>query len=71
MFEGVNIGRQDKSNIEIKEGDKVRFKSIYCGDVIIEGIVRYKKGICKFVIDRAEEGWFEFNADVIDIEIIF
>jgi hypothetical protein len=71
MFEGVNIGRQDKNGIDIKEGDKLIFKSSYCGDRILEGIVMYKTRICKFVINRGEEGHFEFNADVYDIEIIF
>lgn len=73
-FKNVGIGVFDINNIEIKEGDKVRYKDRLYNSRQFEGIVVYNEIIAQFLIERGEngiDGCASFGADrAFEVEII-
>lgn len=73
-FKNVGIGIFDVNNIEIKEGDKVKYKDRLYKGIEFEGVVVYNDIIAQFLIERGEngvDGCASFGADrAFDIEII-
>lgn len=73
-FKNVGIGIFDVNNIEIKEGDKVKYKDRLYKGIEFEGVVVYNDIIAQFLIERGEngaDGCASFGADrAFDVEII-
>lgn len=73
-FKNAGIGVFDINNIEVKEGDKVRYKDRLYNSRQFEGIVVYNEIIAQFLIERGEngiDGCASFGADrAFEVEII-
>ncbi|MDF2880024.1 MAG: hypothetical protein K0R54_581 [Clostridiaceae bacterium] len=70
MFKNVLIGKKDILGNEIREGDRLKFKSHNYQNREFEGTVKYNGYMCAFVVLRDnDEGQFIFY-DIFDIEII-
>lgn len=73
-FKNVGIGVFDINNIEIKEGDKVRYKDRLYNSRQFEGIVVYNEIIAQFLIERGKngiDGCASFGVDrAFEVEII-